>query len=135
VQHGAHAGNREVQLEVAPRAPGERRHTVSGPDAVHPQRRREAPNPRTELRVGLDVQAVGDAGDDALLGMQPLRALEDPGEGQRLVLHEAVHRASLRTRGPDVRPGLYEAIAAYLASRAVPGAASVDSAAGRSSIW
>ena len=94
VQDGAHTGDGEVQLEVPPRVPRERADPVTRADPQTGQRRGQSPHPLAELLVGLAVVALGRAGHDLVPRIQRRGALQDPGDDEVVVLHQAAHRTS-----------------------------------------
>ena len=95
VQHATRARNGEVELEVTGRVPRERRDARIGRE---PQRVEDAPEPAGALgplAIGRALAAGGGRRDDLLVGEQPLASMEQVGQGKRVVLHQALHGASL----------------------------------------
>ena len=102
VEHGARAGRRPVELEVAVAVPGERRHTVALLHAELGEHAREAQRPLGEVGVGVAEQGLaGHARGEPLLRPEAAAALEEMGERQRVMHHEVVDVGAHR---PEASP-------------------------------
>ena len=95
MQHATRARNGEVELEVTGRVPCERRDACVGrePECVE-----DAAQPAGALgprAVRRSLAAGGRGRGDLFGGEHPLAPVEQVGQGQRVVLHQALHGASL----------------------------------------
>ena len=95
VKNGAHAGDREVGLQVFLVVPGEGADPVSRLDAEALERVGELGAALRDFGVGADPCAVRLAGDDPAVSVHPASVIEDHPDRQREVHHRAeCHRGA-----------------------------------------
>ena len=93
MQHGADPGDREVELHVAMRVPGERRDPIARLHAEPDQRLRELRGARPQAGViGAVERPFAGPADDLDFGMIARRVLDQARDQQRAILHQAEHR-------------------------------------------
>ena len=92
VQHGADAGDAEIELEVAIGVPGDGADPVSELDAQSLERLSQLLGTlgRIPVAVAMD-RALDRAGDDLDVGIVARREIDHLGDQQRTVLHQAKH--------------------------------------------
>jgi hypothetical protein len=95
VHDGAIARDGEVQLQMTEAVPAERADAVSLLDAKSGQDMCQRMNAAVEIGVGIAVHAVGSFAHDFLAWEKFGGTLQDVGEGERIVHHEALHRGIL----------------------------------------
>jgi len=97
VEHGAHGGDRVIELEVAVVVPAEGRDPVALADTEALQGARQLVDPGHHLAVGGAVDAALLLGDDLLPREEALDAPQPVLGRQLVVLHQTFHNA---TSGP-----------------------------------
>src|SRR5260221_13912658 len=97
MQHGAHAGDGVVELEVAVVVPAERRHAVALTDSEALQSAGQLIDPGDHLAIGGAVDPALLLGDDLLAREQALDTPQPVLDGQLVVLHQTVQTS---TSGP-----------------------------------
>jgi hypothetical protein len=95
VHDGAIARDGEVQLQMAEAVPAERADAVARLDAKTGQDMGERMNAAVKVGVGIAVHAVGSFAHDFLAREQFGGTLQEVGERERVVHHEALHRGIL----------------------------------------
>jgi hypothetical protein len=101
VQHEPAAGDPEVGLEVLVVVPAERRDPVAALEPELLQGDGELLRPSRHVPIGVAVEAlVGQARDDLLVAEEGLRPLQDRGNRELVVHHQAVHHQMPPRVGP-----------------------------------
>jgi hypothetical protein len=102
VEHHAHQGRSEVDLEVTGGVPGEGAHAVARAEPEVPEGSGQPAGPLRIVGVGVRLEAgPGDARPQPLLREELATPLEEVGQGQRVVHDEAVHRSPLTSPLPS----------------------------------
>ncbi|MCY1374628.1 hypothetical protein D9M69_619810 [compost metagenome] len=95
VQHGLHARDAEVQLDMAVRVPGQRGHAVAGLHAQRGERIGQALGALLHLApVAAVCAAVDQVRHDLALAVESGRVVEHAGEQQLVLLHQGLHGVS-----------------------------------------
>jgi len=103
MQHGPHARNGEIQLQMPMRVPGQRCHPVTRLDAQPDQGLRDLACTNGKASPGLAHQRTfAGAADDLGRGVILLCVVEQAGNEQGAILHQAEHHGILpRTAEPS----------------------------------
>ena len=97
VANSAHRRDAEIKLQVPVVVPRDRRDAVALADPQVGQRAGEPPRPGVELAVAVAVnRSLGGPRDDLALGVVARGEVEQRGDEQRAILHQAEHFESLR---------------------------------------
>jgi hypothetical protein len=97
VQHGADAGDAEIELEVAIGVPGDGAHRIAELDAQPLQRLGHLLGAPQRVPVAVAVHRPLDrARDDLDVGVVPPGEVDDLRDQQRTVLHQAEHGVSVQ---------------------------------------
>ena len=99
VQHGADAGDAEVELHVAIAVPRERGNAIAGSHAENPERLGKLLRAAMNVGVRTTMERTLDrARDDLAARMKPVRVLDQRRDQQRAILYQSFEHG----RGPGV---------------------------------
>jgi hypothetical protein len=106
VDHGAHAGDGVIKLEVAVIVPGQGGDTVAGPDPVPGQRRGQPAGARKGIAVAIPVARLcAGNGHDFLFGVLPLCVAHDGLDRQWHIHHQPGEAGCFSHRTPPLSKG------------------------------
>jgi hypothetical protein len=94
VQDGADQGDGVVQLDVPAAVVGEGGDPVARPHTQVPQHRHEAQHPVCQVGIADPRRLVGEGVDHLVGAVDGAHPLEDGGDGEGLVAHQALHQPS-----------------------------------------
>ena len=106
VEHAAHAGDREVRLEVLLGVPRERRDPITRLDAEAAERGRQQVDPVRHLCEGGATARVALERDHLTVAEDRAPVAEDHPDGERKVLHRRQHRGLRASPGVRDSDGL-----------------------------